>query len=101
MKRVLVQFDFPNLSPQQYDNIWKELRATGHSHPFGLVYHVGAPKANDGWSWVDVWETEEHFNDFFAEELKPLFTKLGVPAARPRILPARYVYEVAYNDSVI
>jgi hypothetical protein len=92
MKQVVVHFEFPNVSAQQYDNVWKDLRASGNNRPKGLIFHVGAPTPNGGWFVTDVWESEEDFKTF-GKTLMPIIAKQDIPSVQPIIMPARYVYE--------
>lgn len=90
MKQVVVQFNFPNVSLQQYDAVWNDLRATGNAHPKGLISHVGAPTPDNGLLVVDIWESEEAFNEF-GKTLMPLIAKQDFPMIQPQVLPAHYV----------
>lgn len=92
MQQVLVQFDFPTGTKQQYDNVWKDLKAAGHEHPKGLSYHVGAEQVNGGWMVVDVWESEEAFRAF-GNVLQPLLEKNDIPLIQPKVLPVYNIYE--------
>jgi hypothetical protein len=91
MKKVILRFDFPNVSQQQYDNVWKELRATGNDHPKGLIFHVGGPTTG-GWMVVDVWESEDAFRNF-SSTLMPIIARQDIPQVQPSISPAYNVYE--------
>ncbi|MBD0286118.1 MAG: hypothetical protein ICV79_11945 [Flavisolibacter sp.] len=42
MKQLMVVFDFPTASEQQYKAAWDAIRASGHANPKGLIFHVGA-----------------------------------------------------------
>lgn len=90
MKQVVVQFNFPNCSLQQYDNVWNDLRATGNAHPKGLVSHVGAPTPDGGLLVVDVWESEEAFNEM-GKTLMPLIIKQDIQLVPPKIFPVHYL----------
>jgi hypothetical protein len=92
MKQIVVHFEFPNTSQKQYDAVWDDLRKSGHSNPKGLIFHVGAPKADGGLFVTDVWESEEAFKEF-GKILFPLIEKHDVSKAQPTIMPAYYVYE--------
>lgn len=91
MKNVLVLFDFPKLTVEQYKKTWDDLRAAGHAEPEGLIHHTGAQNGN-GLSVADVWESEEAFAKFGAV-LMPVLKKNGFPDVKPRILPVAYAYE--------
>jgi len=90
MKKVLVQFTFPNMSSQQYEQAWEELRNSGNEHPKGLLYHAGAPQG-ENWVVSDVWESAEAFTKF-GEVLGPIMEKLGFSGVKPTILPVHYLY---------
>ena len=90
MKKVIVQFNFPNLSVGKYDKIWEEIRGLGYSNPKGLLHHVGGIQGND-LIVCDVWESLEAFNKF-GEVLMPLMGKLGFPNVKPIITPVHYEY---------
>ncbi|MBD0297854.1 MAG: hypothetical protein ICV84_22115 [Flavisolibacter sp.] len=48
MKQLMVVFDFPTASEQQYKAAWDAIRASGHANPKGLIFHVGASKPDGG-----------------------------------------------------
>lgn len=93
MKNVMVHFDFPNLTEQQYDAVWNDLRNAGQEHPAGLIFHVGAPKPGGGWLVTDVWESSKAWQDF-TQVLLPIIQK-NVPnvTAQPIVTETRYVYQ--------
>jgi hypothetical protein len=92
MQQVMVHFDFPSVTAEQYDNVWKDLRAQGYADPKGLIFHAGAPKPDGGWVVTDVWESEEAFKEF-GKVLMPLIQKQDIPSVTPKIYPVRYFHE--------
>jgi hypothetical protein len=66
-----------------YDDIIKQLEATGHGHPPGRRSHVAACKG-DSYFVVDVWDSQEAM-DRFAETLVPLAKQAGAPVVQPQI----------------
>ena len=90
MKKVLVQFDLKGMSVMQYDQIWKDLRASGHANPKGLLHHFGAPSTK-GMMVSDVWESAERFKEF-GKVLMPIFEKNKIPKSDPLILPLHNEY---------
>lgn len=90
MKQVVIQFNFPNVSLQQYDKAWNDMRAAGHSHPKGLISHVGAPTPDGGLFVVDIWQSQEAFDEF-GKILGPLLAKNDIPAVQPKVFPVHYV----------
>src|ERR1051325_6225084 len=91
MKKVVVLFDAPGFTSKHYDKVWDDLRAAGHANPKGLISHVGCQKPNGNWLVVDVWKSEDAFNQF-SKTLMPIIEKSGVKVPAPTILPAHYVY---------
>jgi len=90
MEKVMVYFDMPGMTGEQYDQIWKDLRAAGHVNPKGLLHHAAAPTANS-WLVVDVWESADHFKEF-GKTLMPILDRNGVPKNDPVVLPLHYMY---------
>lgn len=86
----MVLFNAPGMTSKQYDQVWDDLRAVGQSHPEGLLYHVGAPTA-DGWTVVDVWESEELFNEF-GKTLIPILEKNQITSKEPTVTQVHYSY---------
>jgi hypothetical protein len=95
MKNVMVHFDFPSLTQQQYDAVWNDLNAQGYSHPQGLLFHVGAPNPNGGFLVTDVWESRDAWNKF-TQTLMPIIQK-NAPnvTGQPIVTEASYVYQPA------
>ncbi len=91
MKKIMVLFDFPEGTLQEYDKVWEDLKAAGFANPNGLLYHVGAEKQGGGIIVVDVWETEERFNEF-GKTLMPIIAKSGIKG-QPKIMPVHNIYE--------
>lgn len=92
MKRILVHFDFSNVSSKQYDAVWDDLKASGHANPQGLISHVSAEKPNGGWKVIDIWESPETF-ERFGHTLMPLLEKHKIPAVQPEVLPVYWIHE--------
>ena len=95
MERIIVQFNIPGFTAQQYDQVWTELRNAGQAHPHGLHHHVGGQQGNN-WLVVDVWESAEDFQKF-GETLMPILAKIGVApdSAHPVITKLHNEYEGA------
>ena len=92
MKQVLIHFDFPQGTRQQYDNVWKELKANGYANPKGLHYHVCAEKPSGGFLVIDVWESEAAFKEF-SNVLRPIMERQDIPPTLPQIMPVYNIYE--------
>ncbi|HYC39244.1 MAG TPA: hypothetical protein VEB63_02055 [Chitinophagaceae bacterium] len=92
MQKVVVLFNSPHFDARDYEQVWDALRAAGHSHPKGLLSHVGFANPEGGWTVVDVWESAEAFTEF-GKTLFPIIQRVGKPVPEPRLIPAHYVYE--------
>ncbi|SMD09903.1 hypothetical protein [Pedobacter nyackensis] len=90
MEKIMVYFDMPGVSGEQYDQVWKDLIAAGYPHPKGLLHHAAAPTPNS-WLVVDVWESEDHFNEF-GKILMPILAKNGISKTDPVMLPLHNMY---------
>jgi hypothetical protein len=99
MQQVVIQFNFPNVSLQQYDKIWDDMKAAGHSHPKGLISHVGAPTGDGGLFVVDVWQSQEAFEEF-GNILMPLLAKNDFPEVQPKVFPVHFVLVQAQEEMV-
>lgn len=73
----------------RYDEVVKQLEATGHVHPPGRRSHVAA-RQGESYFVVDVWESQEAM-DRFAQTLLPLARQAGIPVAQPQIYPVHNV----------
>jgi hypothetical protein len=92
MKQVMIHFEFPNTTQQQYNAVWDDLRKSGHANPKGLLFHVAGPMLDGGLFVTDVWESEEAFNEF-GKTLLPILEKHDVPRVKPGIMPVYNVYD--------
>ena len=90
MQNVVVLFNAPDMGSKEFDQIWDDLRAAGQSSPRGLISHVGFPGPQGGWMVVDVWESQEAFDEF-GKTLMPLIQKTGVNVPPPQVIKAHYV----------
>lgn len=93
MEKIMVYFDMPGVTAEQYDQIWKDLKAAGHAFPKGLLHHAAAPTVSS-WLVVDVWESADRFKEF-GDVLMPLLVKNGISKNDPVILPLHNMYNVA------
>ena len=79
---VVFIFDVPGAGQEEYDAVMEKL---GPSAP-GRLYHVAGP-VEEGWKVVDVWETQEAFEEFLAERLLPIARQVGFFASLPESFP--------------
>jgi heme-degrading monooxygenase HmoA len=43
--------------------------------PAGMIFHMAGP-IDDGWGVIDVWESRDAFDQFFASRLQPAIQEL-------------------------
>ncbi|MCH8108054.1 MAG: hypothetical protein IIB30_06825 [Chloroflexi bacterium] len=77
-------FDLSDMTQEQYDQVIKNLDASGLGAPNGRLHHVASASGN-GILIVDVWESEETLGKF-SEGLIPMLVAAGVTPVEPRIL---------------
>jgi|RhiMetdeSRZDD1v2_1073273.scaffolds.fasta_scaffold85816_2 hypothetical protein len=99
MKQVTVVFEFPTATQKQYESVWDDLKASGNSHPKGLLVHVAARGKNGGLFVTDVWESEQAFKEF-GNVLMPFIQKSGVGIVEPQILETYNVYEAKHVEEL-
>jgi hypothetical protein len=79
-----VLFDLPGFTRQDYEALLEDLDLEGNP-PEGGILHVAAPNPTGGWLILDLWESEEGFEQFAQERLLPAVKRLGLPISRPRL----------------
>ena len=84
---------FSGTSIDKYDAVKKELGWNGDSgKPEGLIAHaVGA--TDDGFCVVEWWKSEDDWNQFFSQRLRPAFEKVGdIPQPKVTQFPVHASY---------
>ena len=83
MAAVCVMLQFATMDRAKYDDVMKALDWKNSGAPKGLISHIAGPM-NVGWGVVDVWESQEDFDNFLTTDL----TKAFIPRSRhdPKIL---------------
>jgi heme-degrading monooxygenase HmoA len=72
-----IVFDVPGGTQQQYDKAMVELNLAANPAK-GLITHSAGPNPN-GWSVVDIWESQADFQHFFETRLGAAIQKAGIP----------------------
>ena len=86
---IMCIFTGKGFTKQMYEQIRKEIDWE-HNHPTGEIFHsVGFDKSGDI-HVTDIWESEQHFNNFHDNKLKPSLDKINAP------MPIGGVYPI-YN----
>jgi hypothetical protein len=84
---VATMVDNPDGSQEIYDKVRGELGL--EEQPAGGILHIAGPSPNGGWRVIEVWESEEDAQRFFAERLRPAFEAVGFTgsSAQPEFWP--------------
>jgi allophanate hydrolase subunit 1 len=81
---VLIRFDPPSLTAEQYDQTVRKLEEAGEIPADGLEIHVCF--GSDGNLKVsEVWDSQEQL-DAFGETLRPVLDEAGIDPGEPEIL---------------
>ena len=77
---VCMIFDAPGVTQAQYEQVLHEVTADGP--PQGVRSHVAGP-TESGWCVVEVWDSREAFDRFFADKLQRALQRANIDT-RPR-----------------
>jgi hypothetical protein len=81
---VLIRFNPPALTAQQYDETVRKLQDAGDFPPDGLDYHVCF--GTDGSLKVsEIWDSQEQL-DAFGEKLRPVLDEAGIDPGEPEVM---------------
>jgi hypothetical protein len=91
---VVMRMEWPEVTRDQYDAT-RELVAWERDQPQGGLFHVSFFDEG-GFKVVDVWESEEDFNNFVESRLMPGVQQLGIEG-EPKVTftPAHAIYNPA------
>lgn len=85
---VAIIMDFPGATLDQYDQVIERMGLEpGGATPDGAMFHWAAA-TDEGIRVVDVWETQEAFDRFAAEQIGPHTQAVGISP------PSQTVHEV-------
>lgn len=86
---VAVEMSFKNATLDQYDQVIEKMGLTpGGATPPGAISHWAA-QTDEGLRVVDVWETQEAYEQYAAEKIGPYSAEAGITEA-----PEMRVYQV-------
>jgi hypothetical protein len=78
-KEERMQYAFVQDVASSWDQYRHYAEALGESAPKGLILHVAGP-TDDGFRIIDIWESEEAWQEFRARRLAPAIAALGGPS---------------------
>jgi hypothetical protein len=73
---ICLAFEGAGISQAQYDQVRNEV-APSNQPPQGMLYHVAGPATN-GFTVIEVWESQEDANRFFQETLGPALQRASI-----------------------
>jgi hypothetical protein len=86
---VLIRFQPPSLTTEQYDETIRKLEGQGDFPPDGLDLHVCF--GSDGSLRVsEVWDSQEKL-DAFGERLMPVLSEVGIEPGEPEVIEVHNV----------
>jgi hypothetical protein len=71
---VMLEFQ-GTMDADLYDQVNGRVNPPGNP-PEGLIFHTSGPSPDGGWRIVDVWESRDTFDRFFAEKVQPTIVEL-------------------------
>ena len=86
---VAMMIVLPEGNAEFYDAVMEQLEWDTTEKPQGFVSHIAGPGPN-GWTVVDVWESEADFNRFAETRLGPAMARATdgePPQVEPRFFP--------------
>jgi hypothetical protein len=80
---VAMFMKFPGCTREQYESVINELKLNDPNNvPSGLLHHVAGPLEN-GWSVIDVWESQKEFDVFFQSKLRQAMQNAKIQPPQP------------------
>jgi hypothetical protein len=88
---ILLIFELPGVGPDKYDQIMKALGFDQKPNwPKGFISHAAGAGPN-GWTVVDLWESEADFGAFQQSQLGPAFLQVGgLPEPKITVIPVHF-----------
>ena len=97
MEKIVAQFNVVGFTPEQYNQVTKDLEAAGKEKYAGRLLHIAAQQS-DGLFITDIWESKEAL-DNFSETLVPILIKNGVTPAQPILHPVHNIITKEFETS--
>lgn len=94
---VAFEMRFEGATLEQYDRVMELMGLDrGDTSPDGAVFHWCAT-TDTGIVVVDVWDTDEQFNDFSKNQIGPLTQQVGLPS--PPVVTRYEVHNTLVGES--
>ena len=90
---VAVLIEIPGGTQEQYEAVLEKIGLAGQDArwPAGALVHVAGP-TEGGWRAVDVWESQEAFEQFERERLQQAAAEVGIPPFKLEFFPVHNLY---------
>jgi hypothetical protein len=76
---ILAIFKANGITKEMYEALRKEVDWE-HQQPDGIVLHAAAfDKSGSNFCVADIWESEEHLNNYVSSKLLPVMKKINMP----------------------
>src|ERR1044071_2780469 len=82
---VLCKFEDEGFTKEMYEELRKQIDFE-HNHPKGEIFHTVGFDNSGKFHVVDIWESEEDFNNFVSSKLKPVLEKINAPMPKGQIV---------------
>jgi hypothetical protein len=83
---VLCILSGEGFTKQQYEEVKKEVDWE-HTKPKGEIFHSIGFDNSGKYRVVDIWESEQDFNNFINNKIKPAYDKINAPVPKGEIIP--------------
>jgi hypothetical protein len=88
---IVVRFPAGEATPEQYDEVFRRITASGNWPPDGLDYHV-AFGASDDLRVSEIWDSPEQLAAF-GEALVPVLKDVGIPVSEPEVFEVHNIFK--------
>lgn len=83
---VLCILSGEGFTKEMYEELRKEVDWE-HNQPKGEIFHAIGFDNSGGYHIVDIWESEQDFNNFITNTIKPIMDKMNAPMPKGEIIP--------------
>lgn len=87
---VLGIFNGDGFTKQKYEDLRKEV-GWEQNPPAGEIIHAAGLDSSGNIRVVDIWESEQDFNNFVSSRLKPAMEKINLPMPKGELIPIHNV----------
>lgn len=97
---VAMLLEWPGETREQYEHLMSLIRLEEDA-PEGGLFHVAGPMPG-GWRVLDIWESQEAFDRFAEERLKPAVAQVAMPAMpEPQFFPVHGVWLAEWDVAAL